>query len=200
MSKMLGRLLDDVFLKNYVVGSYSTACANGFHDVELSIPHYLMLVVSELGEAIEADRCGRRADMIAFEERIHVYPDEVERFRAYVKDSVEDELADVCIRLFDLCGTLGIYPCFDSFDAVCESYRSQLRGKSFCEQCYYLSSCFFEFDYGDSDNVVRVPHCVGTALCLLFCMAEDMCIDIWRHIDMKMKYNSRRIYRHGKLY
>ena len=158
MSKMLGRLLDDVFLKNYVVGSYSTACANGFHDVELSIPHYLMLVVSELGEAIEADRCCRRADMIAFEERIHVYPDEG------------------------------------------ESYRSQLRGKSFCEQCYYLSSCFFEYDYGDSDNVVRVPHCVGTALCLLFCIAEDMCIDIWRHIDMKMKYNSRRIYRHGKLY
>jgi len=47
-----------------------------------------MLVVSELGEAIEAHRTGS--------------------FGIGQKDTFEDEIADAIIRLFDLCGGLGI--------------------------------------------------------------------------------------------
>ena len=47
-----------------------------------------MLIVSELGEAVEAHRSGR--------------------FGLERKDTFEDELADTVIRIFDLCGGLGI--------------------------------------------------------------------------------------------
>lgn len=39
--------------------AYKTACEHGFHDAELGNEHYLMLVVTELSEAVEADRKGR---------------------------------------------------------------------------------------------------------------------------------------------
>ena len=47
-----------------------------------------MLIVSELGEAVEAHRSGR--------------------FGLARKDTFEDELADTVIRVFDLCGGLGV--------------------------------------------------------------------------------------------
>lgn len=59
-----------------------------------------MLIVSELGEALEADRKGRRADMVSYAEADST----PEAFKAYVKDTFEDEMADTIIRIFDFCG------------------------------------------------------------------------------------------------
>ena len=42
--------------------AFENARAKGFHDVERKDNHWLMLVVCELAEAVEADRSGRRAD------------------------------------------------------------------------------------------------------------------------------------------
>ena len=39
--------------------AYKCACAHGFHNTELSNGHLLMLVITELSEAVEADRKGR---------------------------------------------------------------------------------------------------------------------------------------------
>lgn len=38
--------------------AYKTACEHGFHDKRLSEEHCLCLVISELMEAVEADRKG----------------------------------------------------------------------------------------------------------------------------------------------
>ena len=46
--------------------AYKTACDHGFHDEELSNEHCLCLVISELMEAVEADRKGKRADAVRF--------------------------------------------------------------------------------------------------------------------------------------
>ena len=47
--------------------AYQNACDHGFHDRELSDNHCFMLVITELSEAVEADRKGRRADKAEFE-------------------------------------------------------------------------------------------------------------------------------------
>lgn len=39
--------------------AYKCACDHGFHQLELSNEHFLMLVITELSEAVEADRKGR---------------------------------------------------------------------------------------------------------------------------------------------
>ena len=64
----------------------------------------LALVHSEVSEALEADRKNRYADLIGkFEEGHESYLDESDEwFKWNIKDTVEDEIADAVIRLFDI--------------------------------------------------------------------------------------------------
>ena len=50
--------------------AYKTACEHGFHDEELSDAHMLCLVISELMEAVEADRKGKRANVDRYNKKI----------------------------------------------------------------------------------------------------------------------------------
>lgn len=70
-------------INELVIQSYTTAQKKGFWNKHRSVGEMLMLVVSELGEAIEAHR-----------------NDDDEGFR--------EEIADTFIRLADMCGGLGI--------------------------------------------------------------------------------------------
>ena len=105
-------------------GLFNAACREvgekveqkGFGPQPLGV--FLMLVVSELSEALEADRNNKHADMDSFYQQLH--NDEPsffgmsedyrfkEAFKAHVKDSFEDEIADAIIRLMDLCYRYGI--------------------------------------------------------------------------------------------
>ncbi len=119
------------------------AKSKGFWEGERNKPEMLMLVVSELAEALEALRKDHYADQAVVESLSHdIELDRTDEefmlkainwktsFEQGVKSSFEDEIADVAIRLFDLCGGLGV--------------------------------------------------------------------DLEKHIEMKMKYNSMRGYKHGK--
>jgi NTP pyrophosphatase (non-canonical NTP hydrolase) len=131
-------------MKNLISQAHEMAKSKGFWDgEERNKSELLMLVVSELAEALEALRKDHYADQDVVESLSHDL--ELDRtdeefllkainwktsFEQGVKSSFEDELADVAIRLFDLCGGLGV--------------------------------------------------------------------DLEKHIEMKMKYNSMRGYKHGK--
>ena len=82
-----------------------------------------MLSITEIGEAVNADRKGHQAKLEKFEEwqkdwrkeiKEQPYSDNYtksnfkDHFDTYIKDSVEDELADVVIRLLDFAGARGI--------------------------------------------------------------------------------------------
>ena len=112
----------------------------GFDVSKENIGQTLMLVVSELSEALEADRKAKYANLEVFEncmsaddineEDMDLYI--FQSFQETIKDTFQDEIADSFIRLFDLCGGLGI--------------------------------------------------------------------DIEKHIDLKLRYNSTRTFKHGKRY
>ena len=51
--------MENINLNKWRDRAYKTACEHGFHDKELSKEHCLCLVISELMEAVEADRKGR---------------------------------------------------------------------------------------------------------------------------------------------
>ena len=126
---------------------HTNAVAHGFYDNEkVNIPEKLMLIVSELGEAMEAYRNEHYSDISTFER--HSDKEQIERykkinylddkdngfdimFESFIKDGVQDEIADTIIRLLDLCGYMNI--------------------------------------------------------------------DIDKHIELKMKYNESRPYKHGKI-
>jgi len=70
-------------LNEYCVECHKTATEKGFWDVNKELSTKLMLIVTEVVEACEADRKNN-------------------------KEEFKEEIADVFIRLFDLCGYLNI--------------------------------------------------------------------------------------------
>ena len=70
---------------------HANAVAKGFWDKPHSNEHYLMLVITELSEAVEAHRKGR---MASIPERIEDFPNKafVPSFESHIKDTLEDEL------------------------------------------------------------------------------------------------------------
>ena len=73
-----------------------------------NIGELLMLCVSELGEALDADRNGKRADMKAFELALENGLSYEDAFKTYIKDTFEDELADAVYRIMSMSVGLGI--------------------------------------------------------------------------------------------
>ncbi len=181
--------------------AYQCAVEHGWHEEKLSNEHFLCLVISELMEAVEADRKGKRAQVEKFKEwqgNSTPLTEETrtrrfnEDFEAYIKGCVEEELADACIRLFDLSGLNDINLGEISMDELNDSYWFPYF--SFTEYMYYFTSqlCNPEEIYLRTlDNVVR------SALkeILVFCVKRN--IDIFWHIEQKIKYNQSRDYKHG---
>jgi NTP pyrophosphatase (non-canonical NTP hydrolase) len=132
-------------MKNLIAQAHGTAKEKGFWDTERNVSEMLMLIVSEVAEAQEALRKNHYADksvITGLVQDIELEKSDEEfqmdkgiwkgLFEDKIKSSFEDEIADVAIRLFDLCGGLGI--------------------------------------------------------------------DLEKHIELKMKYNSMRGYKHGKAF
>lgn len=88
---------------------YEDNKAKGFWDEPVrSFPEAVMLVVTELGEAVNADRAGNHVAAGTLDKVMGRVPFDPAGFREGVKDTVEDELADAMIRILDLCGGFGI--------------------------------------------------------------------------------------------
>lgn len=89
--------------------------AKGFWDNERNVGELLMLVTSELGEAMEAHRKNKFAKPIQIDNLIeggYTWEDSpisfASHFQDEIKDTFEDEIADSVIRLLDLSAGLGI--------------------------------------------------------------------------------------------
>ena len=185
--------------------AYKLACERGFHDTELSNKHCLCLVISELMEAVEADRKGKRADMGLFKEyqgnRIVFSEDtRIQRFKqdfeAYIKDSVGDELADAVIRLLNLAGlrNIDLGDWDEWWDEVVTSIELNVKN----------DYSFPELMFGVCKNIISELASIENVVCSTIGMLRVICyvhkIDIEWHIEQKMRYNSLREKMHGKKY
>lgn len=172
---------------------YKTACEHGFHDKELSNEHCLMLVITELSEAVEADRKGKRATRKMFDDNIHTSQTNPEQhwifcFNNFIKDSVEDELADACIRLLDLAGLRNI----DMNNRFIISYIVNEK-KSFTENIYSVLKDIVNYRY-------TFEECLNYSIRQIFELARFNNMNLLWHIEQKMLYNSFRDKMHGKKY
>ena len=168
---------------------YKIACDHGFHDEKLSERHYLCLVITELAEAVEADRKDQHANLKNFNEAINGFACEI-AFEGYIKDTVEDELADAAIRILDLAGMNG-----DNFDSF-SSEPPKNRDDGMCD--YFKDKSFTESIYEVCDDIFTLGYDV--ALYDLFIIADVMGFDLMEHIKLKMEYNRTRERLHGKKY
>lgn len=187
-------------ISDLVSNSYRVARNHGFHDDYHSPAHYMMLVLSEIGEMVEADRKNRHADIACF--KTICTESRTTHFEKWIKDTFEDEMADVVIRLCDFCGSLGVLPYTnDVMVDMSEEFAKFWGAKSVCEQCFYLSSMVVDVErasYDADDSKMRKR--LGSTLSFIFEMANHHCIDLLWHVDRKMEYNESRPLRHGKAY
>ena len=170
---------------------YKIACEHGWHDEEHSERHFLCLVISELMEAVEADRIDRHADLESLNDAASVYP-WVRCFATYVKDTVENELADAAIRILDLAG---LQDC-DIGEAV--TVRLKSADDYILMRAYFKASTFTEAVYTIVENLFFDGY--ELALLNVFNLSYVMDFDLMEHIRLKMQYNRTRERLHGKKY
>ena len=169
--------------------AFETAKAHGWHDIEQPDETYLMLIITEIAEAVQADRKDRHADVKFFrslyEPDVRIW---ISCFENYIKNSVEDELSDVLIRCLDLAALRGVS--FSIAETSVAEFDGKMKETSFPEHAYYLcalASCSDETLEGKLNMIV--------VLVILYC--RQNCIDIDFFVEQKMRYNKLRPFRHG---
>ena len=158
-----------------------------------------MLVITEVAEMVEADRKGKHAQKAMFErESMTPQPKGHEKvhwsfcFDMFIKDSDEDEMADACIRLFDLAGMVGFVPEEDVVEKMLGRYDELLRKRHLTEAARELC--------GVLAMDVNTRSVIEYSLAFLRCWAIALDIDLEWHIRHKMEYNEMRNRLHGKKY
>lgn len=180
--------------------AYAIARKNGWHGEEHSDEHWLMLVLTEIAEAVQADRKGKHADVSKFKEYQTYYgtflPSEEireirfkEDFEEYIKNSVEDELADIVIRCLDLAG----------LRVIDFHYAEILLSKGIREVQISFPELMFqaceEITYHGYDLSEKLNAIVAGIIA--YCTQKGIEIELF--IEQKMKYNRLRPFKHGGL-
>lgn len=188
--------------------AYQTAKDHGFHDGDESVQHYLCLVITELAEAVEADRKCRRARVDMYEKESttpqvqqHVDKHKEFCFKMFIKDTVEDELADATIRLLDLAGMIGLdlNTNIHQINSMRISKHNYVNNKQYVK---YTNSTFTECVYNIIRELTKIDSkdAVVCAFNKIITLTEFLEIDLARHIELKMEYNNGRSHKHGKKY
>jgi hypothetical protein len=89
-------------INELIQAAHKNAVEHGFWE-DVNLERTIMLIVSEIGEAIEADRNGCYAIADKIQDYIDGKLDDA-WFELNIKDDFEDEVADIFIRIFDLMG------------------------------------------------------------------------------------------------
>ena len=168
--------------------AYQCAKAHGFHDKEYSDEHWLMLIITEIGEAVNADRKGKHADAEEFNKTTKITDFGFMRtFERYIKDSVEDELADVVIRCLDFAGLkkFDLPPVIDT----------TINSMSFTEVMYI---CVLHLNQSIHRMVNK--HSIMLVISTLLEESNNLGFDLLWFIEQKMRYNELREPMHGKKY
>lgn len=172
---------------------YEEAKHNGWHqsDGDGHPDVYEMLIITELSEAVNADRKKKHADRSMFE--AHDLKNDAlfsPAFQQYIKDTVEDEIADVCIRCFDYAHAKSM-----DLDAMDEPiWGLEIEEKDtpmeFCCTIYGIVRRF-------ASRLEEREKRVRLLLKEMLELADYMDFDLEYHIEQKLRYNRLRGQRHG---
>ena len=180
---------------------YKTAVEHGFHEEEKPDAYWLGLVMSEMGEAINADRNGMHADTKRFEEIEAAEKDFpfAENFKAHIKYTVEDEIADIIIRLLDFSGLRGYELSTDEYlDSFILSALEGLKTSGLPGLLLvFIYALFYNFRFNDLEK------CVCRTIRIISGCFEKMTgsdKDLWWFVEQKMRYNDLRPRLNGKKY
>ena len=198
--------------------AHSDAKAKGWWDNERNLAECLMLIVSECGEALEAHRKGKRASLDEYEKAssmLGLPPDRVmsedeatrTSFKIHIKDTFEDELADIVIRLADLCGGLKIKPDYQMphfYGPIHEMEIAPVPSWGSLEnvgaQLMRVTEKLVAMNFSQNTDSKLIVNNAALAFLDIMGMCAAHRVNISRHIELKLAYNRTRNYKHGKAY
>ena len=112
-------------------------------------------------------------------------------------DSVEFELADAVIRLFDLAGlrNINLNPALKDLESSIDDMTEACKDETFVETVYAIAT--FPARY---DGLYDFATSVNDMILSIFGLANHLGIDLLWHIEQKMRYNELRPMLNGKRY
>ena len=180
-------------LQKWAKEIHGIACAHGWHEQKQPEGLYMCLVMTEVAEAVEADRNEKRANTEVMDDLMRIqaasgeglsaqwyYMWYSEYYRMYIKGSVEEEFADILIRILDYC-----------YERWGDNWFGYFANEPACETFAENAYVFVKdvLDIGNTDALSAIHY--------MYCWAEQLGIDLDKHILWKMKYNELRPYKHG---
>lgn len=189
MLKLSNELRDEI---------HAIAVEHGWHETKQPSSHWLCLVISELMEAVEADRTNFRTDLSIIPYfTVERYKEKGNmdlfkyHFEQYVKNRVEDELADAVIRLLDFAGETGtdidlMANLLQQHERYIATADTRFTGFIFA-LCGILTNDERNIDWVIRNSLQRIDY-----------ICRSLGIDLNPFIRLKIEYNRLRPYKHGK--
>lgn len=197
--------LTQQLLKQLMTKAYENAKAKGFYEPDLDINKALMLIITEMSEAIQASRHDRHGSIEGYNTYLEV-SDEHTAYEESLEGTVESEFADIAIRIMSLLGW------YDSQKVICLMNDTEIRkteeyhkvefehgNYSLPDAMYLIITRMTYFPFSCSPawmNTLRLQE----ILVMVFALVHIEGIDLVEHIKLKMQYNESRPYLHGCLY
>lgn len=183
--------------------TYLNAQRHGFYPDNTDITTALMLIITEMAEAVQADRHNRHGSIEDYESEIQMGRDIPTAYKNTLEGTVESEFADVGIRILSLLGWMDTKKPtkFQSNSYLKEEYEiAKIKYKCGIAKCFYNIISFL-CSFTDSNSPYwYISKIIQRTLMQIFALAHNNNIDLMEHIKLKMKYNESRPYLHGCKY
>lgn len=199
--KKLASLAEDAF---------KIADKHGFYPEDTDISTALMLIITEMSEAVQADRKNRHGSIEDYESEIQMGRDFPTAYKNALEGTVESEFADIAIRILSLLGWM------DSKTPI------KLKSDSILADEYEIGKIQYKIQNTINKGSIAkdlfrligrlswlidnepcswfVSDTIQGILMRVFAIAHNHNIDLMEHIKLKMKYNESRPYLHGCKY
>lgn len=190
--------------------AFKNADKHGFYTESTEIETELMLIITEMSEAVQADRHNRHGSIEDYESEIQMGRDIPTAYKNSVEGTVESEFADIAIRILSLLGWIDSKtPIKLKSDSIlADEYgigkiqfmvHNTINKGSIVKDLYRLNGYFSRLVYNESCSWF-VSDTLQEILMMVFAIAHNNNIDLMEHIRLKMKYNESRPYLHGCKY
>ena len=181
--------------------NFKNAEKHGFYTESTEIETELMLIITEMSEAVQADRHNRHGSIEDYESEIQMGRDIPTAYKNTLEGTVESEFADIAIRILSLLGWMN------------SKTPIKLKSDSILADEYGISKIQFKIQNTINKGSIAkdlyrlngrlswfVSDTLQDILMMVFAIAHNHNIDLMEHINLKMKYNESRPYLHGCLY
>lgn len=184
--------------------AFESAKSKGFYsDTGIDITFYLMFIIVEMSEALQADRKDRHGSIEDYESEIEMCRDIPTAYRNTLEGTVESEFADIAIRILSLLGCIMDSAKIELMgdNDIKDEYKLAkfIFGCNIVEDLYRLIEKMGVCDLDDSPNWYLAKH-LQEMIIDIFAISHNNNINLMEHIRLKMKYNETRPYLHGYKY